>query len=524
MIFYESGLIEVKTHKDKTMDNRLIKVLHLEDLPDDAYLVERELRKSNLGFEIKVVDNQCEFEASLSEYVPDVIISDHSLPSFNSLTAMEILKKRNVKIPFILVTGAVSDEFAFQTMKQGAADYILKDRLHRLPAAILSALEKYRMETIQQEIKSRMVESEKQFFDLLQHLPAAVYTCDVQGRVLLYNRAARDLWGRNPQISKGRWCGSSVMMDKNGNVLNLASSPMARAIAEGRTIFGEEIIIERPDGTRRFVLTHPSPNFNSRGEIVGGTNMLIDITERKNSELETGRLVNNLQLRNKQLAQFAYMISHHLRAPIARILGLASIFNNNPADDSFILEKITESTLELDEVVQDINLVIAARDPGDEKYEYVDFGAQLESIMKDLQTQIGESGVHITMNFTECKGITTIKSYLDSIVSNLLSNAIKFRSVEVSPTINVQTTVTGNFVCFSVSDNGRGMDLPKIASHLFTIYKKFHNDPIPGKGVGLYLVKAQVEALGGRIEAVSKLNEGAEFRVFLPLSYNQHKS
>jgi signal transduction histidine kinase len=299
---------------------------------------------------------------------------------------------------------------------------------------------------------------------------------------------------------------------------------MARAIAEGRTIFGEEIIIERPDGTRRFVLTHPSPNFNSRGEIVGGTNMLIDITERKNSELETGRLVNNLQLRNKQLAQFAYMISHHLRAPIARILGLASIFNNNPADDSFILEKITESTLELDEVVQDINLVIAARDPGDEKYEYVDFGAQLESIMKDLQTQIGESGVHITMNFTECKGITTIKSYLDSIVSNLLSNAIKFRSVEVSPTINVQTTVTGNFVCFSVSDNGRGMDLPKIASHLFTIYKKFHNDPIPGKGVGLYLVKAQVEALGGRIEAVSKLNEGAEFRVFLPLSYNQHKS
>lgn len=506
------------------MDSRPTKILHLEDLPDDAYLVEKELRKAHHNFEIMVVDNQYEFESALEDYRPDVIISDHSLPSFNSITAMEILEKRGLNIPFILVTGAVSDEFAFQTMKKGAYDYILKDRLQRLPAAISNALEKIGMEKMQKEIKSKIVESEKQFFDLLQHLPAAVYTCDVQGRILLYNKAAKELWGRSPQTSKGVWCGSAVMMDKDGSVLDPSASPMACAIAEGRSIFGEEIIIERPDGTRKFVLAHPSPNFNSFGEIIGGTNMLVDITERRNSEVKTDMLVNHLQLRNKQLAQFAYMISHHLRAPIARILGLASIFNNNPEDDSFIVEKITESTRELDEVVQDINLVVAARDAGEEKYEYVDFAALLDSITKDLQKQIDESRAHITVNFTECKGITTIKSYLYSIVTNLLSNAIKFRSDQTSPVIHVQTTVAGDIVCLSVKDNGRGIDLRKSGAHLFTIYKKFHNDPIPGKGVGLYLVKAQVEALGGRIEAVSKLNEGAEFKIFLPISNNQHKS
>jgi DNA-binding NtrC family response regulator len=104
--------------KKYVMPSRPTKVLHLEDLPDDAYLVERVLRKSNHSFEIKVVDNQYEFKEALSEFRPDVVISDHSLPSFNSLTALEIIKNAGLKIPFILVTGAVTDEFAFQTMQR----------------------------------------------------------------------------------------------------------------------------------------------------------------------------------------------------------------------------------------------------------------------------------------------------------------------------------------------------------------------------------------------------------------------
>ena len=500
-----------------------IKVLHLEDLPDDAQLVEHVLRRSNHQFEIKLVDTPGDYETALHEFDPQVIISDHSLPAFNSLEAMTILKNSGLSIPFILVTGTVSEEFAFQAIKQGASDYILKDRLQRLPTAILSALDKVQMEKAQKEIKNKIIESEKQYFDLIQHLPAAVYTCDIQGRILLYNEAAYELWGRNPLASKGIWCGSARMMDKQGNIIEPSNSPMARAVEEGRSLFEEEIIIERQDGTRRYVLTHPSPNFNSAGEIIGGTNMLVDITDRKNAELEMLKLVDNLQSRNKELAQFAYMISHHLRAPIARILGLASIFNNNTEEDAFILEKIRESSVELDEVVNDIALVVSARNPEKEKYEYVDFGTKVNLITKVLEKEIKENDARITSDFHGCSGIFTIQSYLYSILCNLLSNAIKFRLAGVPLEIYLKTELVENFVCFSVRDNGRGIDLEKDGKHLFAFYKRFHKDPIPGKGVGLHLVNAHVEALGGRVEVDSKINEGSEFKIYFPIS-NEHRS
>jgi signal transduction histidine kinase len=251
--------------------------------------------------------------------------------------------------------------------------------------------------------------------------------------------------------------------------------------------------------------------------------MLVDITDRKTSEVQTEMLVNHLQLRNNQLAQFAYMISHHLRAPIARILGLASIFNNNPHEDAFILGKIKESTEELDQVVQDINVVVSARDPGEEKYEYVGFKAELDKIIKVLEGSIHESKGTISADFQQCEGMTTIRSYVVSIISNLLSNAIKFHLPQTPPRIHVQTRVADNVVCLSVSDNGRGIDLEKNGKDLFTIYKKFHNEAIPGKGVGLYLVKAQAEALGGKVEVVTKTNEGAEFKVYFPISHTPYK-
>lgn len=493
-----------------------IRVLHLEDLPNDAELVARILQRSNFEFEIKVVDTRVEYETALREFVPEIIISDHTLPSFNSLEAMDILKRSGLNIPFILVTGTVSDEFASVASKKGAVDYVLKDRLQRLPSAILGALEIFRLEREQLEIQRKIKESEKQYFDLIQQLPAAVYTCDVQGRILLYNKAAAELWGRDPEIGKEAWHGAAKIYDREGRPISREASPMFRAIQEGRNIYGEEIIIERPDGTRRDVIPHPSPKFNSAGEIIGGMNMLIDITDRKKAELETLRLVDSLQFRNKELGQFAYMISHHLRAPIARILGLASVFDNDPTENKFIVEKITDATIELDEVVKDINNVISARNPENENMEYVQFQTKLNLITRVLEKEINESGAQITTDFHEVNGTITIRSYLYSIISNLLSNAIKFRLPERPLRIHLKTTLDANFICLSIKDNGMGINMVKNAKNIFGIYKRFHGDSIPGKGVGLHLVKTHVESLGGRVELKSKVGEGTEFRIYLP--------
>jgi len=123
------------------MSNEL-KILFLEDNEDDLVLLERSLRKSNVFFVSSHAANREEFVEKLSSFLPDIILSDHSLPQFNSLSALEIVKETCPHVPFVLVTGTVSEEFAVKCIKGGAEDYVLKDNLIRLPAIIESAINK----------------------------------------------------------------------------------------------------------------------------------------------------------------------------------------------------------------------------------------------------------------------------------------------------------------------------------------------------------------------------------------------
>lgn len=127
----------------------IVKILHLEDNPADAFLVGRQLKTASFKFEIKVIETREDFIEALDNYKPDIILSDHTLPQFNSMDALRIYKERQCEIPFILITGSVSEEFAIRSIKEGADDYILKSNLIRLPASITQA------------IKARKIESER---------------------------------------------------------------------------------------------------------------------------------------------------------------------------------------------------------------------------------------------------------------------------------------------------------------------------------------------------------------------------
>ncbi|HEV3414577.1 MAG TPA: response regulator [Puia sp.] len=126
--------------------DRPLKILHLEDLSADAEMVARVLRKAKLLFEMRLVIDKPDFLKALREFKPDIILSDHSLPAFNSLEALKITREEGTLSPFILVTATVSEEYAVSVIKEGASDYILKDRLERLPNAVQNALDKRRTE------------------------------------------------------------------------------------------------------------------------------------------------------------------------------------------------------------------------------------------------------------------------------------------------------------------------------------------------------------------------------------------
>ncbi|ALI98009.1 PAS domain S-box protein [Rufibacter tibetensis] len=137
--------------------------------------------------------------------------------------------------------------------------------------------------------KKKVEESEGNFRKLIEDLPAAVYTCTTDGQIKLFNRAAVELWGREPETEKDLWCGSWKTYDCNGHSLALEDSPMAATLKHEKPALDQEIIIERPNGERRYVKPHPVLSYNAAGDLIGGINILTDITESKNASEQIRR-------------------------------------------------------------------------------------------------------------------------------------------------------------------------------------------------------------------------------------------
>lgn len=155
---------------------KILKILMLEDLQDDVGLIERTLRKEGMTFMSKRVDSQEEFSDCLIHFQPDVILSDHALPQFNSLEALKICRKQAVNVPFILVTGTVSEEFAVSCLKQGADDYVLKSNMVRLPSAIHNALKQRHHEVKRKKAERTLRKQNEELVKINQELDSFVYS------------------------------------------------------------------------------------------------------------------------------------------------------------------------------------------------------------------------------------------------------------------------------------------------------------------------------------------------------------
>ncbi|HET9053630.1 MAG TPA: hybrid sensor histidine kinase/response regulator, partial [Cyclobacteriaceae bacterium] len=153
-----------------------LRILILEDVEEDAALVEYALKKEKFQFTRIRVDTRQQFTEALDTFKPDVILSDHSLPQFNSLEALKICQLKKLDVPFILVTGAVSEEFAVNCLKRGADDYVLKSNLSRLPLAIRYALRQHRYESNRQAQEEILRQQNEQLVKINKELDSFVYS------------------------------------------------------------------------------------------------------------------------------------------------------------------------------------------------------------------------------------------------------------------------------------------------------------------------------------------------------------
>lgn len=273
-------------------------------------------------------------------------------------------------------------------------------------------------------------------------------------------------------------------------------------------------------GNLKYLEEHWEIIKNENGEPIRTIGTCQDITDKKKMEIEAQDLLEQLQTKNQDLRQFTYILSHNLRSHIAKIQGLVYLINkgvNDKEENQSFLQIIMEEVSGIDEVIRDLNQILSIQNTLKEAIDFIDFDTILKQVMQVLSIEIKESGVLITTDFTAYRGVKTIKSYCYSIIYNLLSNAIKYRSTNRQSTIHLKSTSDNAFVCLSVKDNGMGIDLEKNKEKVFSLYKRFHGNKIPGKGMGLNLVKVQVESLGGRVELESKVDQGSEFKIYIPI-------
>ncbi|TAH19965.1 MAG: hypothetical protein EAZ08_07870 [Cytophagales bacterium] len=227
--------------------------------------------------------------------------------------------------------------------------------------------------------------------------------------------------------------------------------------------------------------------------------------------------VQNLLKRNQDLEQFSYIISHNLRSPVARIQGLVNIFNQENMNDTFnkqVLTHLHQSANGLDTVIRDLTEIVAIRKSFNTNAELVNIKELVNNELMSLETEIKRANavIEIDLNVTS---IYSIRAYMQSIFHNLLSNAIKYRHTYRQPLIIIRTTKDDDNFCLQVQDNGLGVDVTDLYK-IFGLYQRMHTH-VEGKGLGLYLVKTQVEAMNGRIEIESLPNHGSVFKVYLPV-------
>jgi len=286
---------------------------------------------------------------------------------------------------------------------------------------------------------------------------------------------------------------------------------------ESKKSFSIELFTHDKFGDHLWLNINITPILNRDGEVKKLIAIESDITDKKLREEERVKLIDELTKQNTNLKQFSYIVSHNVRKPVANILGLYALMEMNDMggeEREELIQYIGNSIVELDQVINDLNNILDIRDNFDQTKTYVKFEDVIQKVIGSLKEEIKKNNSKISFEQVEVDGVLTIPGYFQSILYNLISNSIKYRQPNLEPQVEIATLDKGEFVEIVVRDNGLGMNLPQIESSLFGLYKRFHHH-IEGKGLGLYMIKTQTEAMGGKIEVSSKVNEGTTFSVFL---------
>lgn len=371
-------------------------------------------------------------------------------------------------------------------------------------------------------------ESERHLRAVINALPVAIYATDAEGKLTHFNQTAVEFSGCVPELGNDKWCKELHLFHPDGSPMPYEECPMAIALREGRPLFGVEAMAERPDKTRVNFIAHPTPLRDTAGNIIGGINMLIDISERK--RLDQVLLENNLELNkaknlaekaNRAKSDFLSNMSHELRTPLNAILGFAQLIDASnppptPAQKRSVLQILQAGWYLLDLIneILDLTLIESGRLPL--SMEMV----SLPGLMRECKAMVEPQALNrnITLNFPEFDSafvVSADNTRLKQVLINLLSNAIKYNRPNGKVTVTCKEYRPGR-ARISVEDTGEGLS-PEQLSQLFQPFNRLgkENSNEEGTGIGLVMTKRLIKLMGGKIAVESTVGKGTLFSVEL---------
>ncbi len=461
----------------------------LEDSDTDAEMVQQFLKKEKIALDFSLVMDREAFVQALDEFKPDLILSDNSMPQFSAREALEIVNERSSPIPFILVTGTVSEEFAANIIKLGADDYILKDRLHRLPAAIEAAL------------KKRKAESEIRFnATLLNAVGQAVIATDMAGKVIYWNKAAEKIYGWTNEEALGR---NIVELTPAQQTKEEATEIMQR-LMEGDSWSGE-FLVQRKDGTVFMAFVADSPVYNEQGVVSAIIGVSSDISERKKTEsalLKMEQEILNQKIQEQKKITRAVIkaqekernyIGQELHDNVNQILAGTKIYLTMAGKKDAVLKELVKYPLELiDNSINEIrtlssNYVTPLKD--------VNLKEMVETLLINLHkaTEIKTSFMYnMTDNITD----DDLKLNIYRIIQEELNNVLKHAEAK---NVDVLIEAANHNINIVVADDGKGFDTGK-----------------KRKGIGVSNILNRIESFNGEVEIKSSPGNGCKISVTIP--------
>ncbi|HEX9514111.1 MAG TPA: PAS domain S-box protein [Puia sp.] len=463
--------------------DRLLKILHLEDLSADAEMVDRVLRKAQFRFERKLVLHKPDFIKALQDFTPDIILSDHSLPAFNSLEALRITRELGVSAPFILVTATVSEEYAVNMIKEGASDYILKDRLERLPNAIQNALDKYQLE-IESHLANEALRSSEQKYKLLfERNPMPMWMVSQRHLDIIdVNEAA---------ISHYGYSRDEFLTIKAGHLWSEKEPGIYRSgIWKHKKKNGSTIDVE--------IISHEMEYEQEPALLI----LANDITEKRKAEEELARQADS---RQKLITQTSIQVQEREREEIGKelhdninqILAASKLYldifiKQEDTSPEILLKGHENLCLAMEEIRQLSQSLVAPSLGG------ISLDQALEKLIGNLPLS---SSLQLELD-TECyrEDIRdeNMKLMCYRIVQVQLNNIIKHARAKIA---TIQLKKEPDHLELTMQDNGIGFDMKKKSS-----------------GIGLRNIKNRVGLYNGTVTIDSEPGKGCILRITIPLN------